>query len=223
MGTPNVIAAKQMTAVIAPGGGELKGGMLEPAHLESLVEVLFRHDAVMHACAIDVSREEDSRIDQHKAQQCNGMTKHLTCEHHRDLVREVWDLRHVLDRYRKRPYAVALKLALYCETHARRTYAAGTQAAVDAAQAILKHIRKCDLADGFTARDLHQKDWSRLTDRDAVEAGLTMLVDYDWLAEQRRQTHGRGRPTTTYAINPRTWDENAPYSCHPQNPQNLYP
>jgi putative DNA primase/helicase len=117
----------------------------------------------------------------------------------------------------------ALKLALYCETHARRTYAAGTQAAVDAAQAILKHIRKCDLADGFTARDLHQKDWSRLTDRDAVEAGLTMLVDYDWLAEQRRQTHGRGRPTTTYAINPRTWDENAPYSCHPQNPQNLYP
>jgi hypothetical protein len=78
--------------------------MLEPAHLESLVEVLFRHDAVMHACAIDVSREEDSRIDQHKAQQCNGMTKHLTCEHHPDLVREVWDLRHVLEGMSRQLY-----------------------------------------------------------------------------------------------------------------------
>ena len=78
-------------------GSELKGGMLDPAHLTSLVEVLFRHDAIMHACAIDVSRETDSRVDHHKAQQCNGMTKNLTCEHHPNLVREVWDLRHVLE------------------------------------------------------------------------------------------------------------------------------
>jgi hypothetical protein len=29
-------------------GDELKGAILEPTHLASLVEVLFRHDAVMH-------------------------------------------------------------------------------------------------------------------------------------------------------------------------------
>jgi hypothetical protein len=39
--------------------GELKGGYLHPSHLQALVEVLFRHDAIMHACAVDVSREDD--------------------------------------------------------------------------------------------------------------------------------------------------------------------
>jgi hypothetical protein len=78
-------------------GGELKGGILRPTHLESLVEVLFRHDALLHACAIDVSREDIASIDQHKAAQCDGITKHLTAEHHANLVREVWDLRRVLE------------------------------------------------------------------------------------------------------------------------------
>jgi hypothetical protein len=78
--------------------------MLDLAHLESLVEVLFRHDAIMHACAIDVSREDDPCIDQHKAQQCDGMTKHLTCEHHANLVREVWDLRQVLEGMSRQLY-----------------------------------------------------------------------------------------------------------------------
>ena len=85
-------------------GGELKGGILGPTHLESLVEVLFRHDALMHACAIDVSCEDNARVDQHKAGQCDGMTKHLTPEHHAELVREVWDLRHVLERMSRQLY-----------------------------------------------------------------------------------------------------------------------
>jgi hypothetical protein len=71
--------------------------MLELAHLESLVDVLFRHDALMHACAIDVSREDDARVERHKAGQCDGMTKHITSEHHAELVRQVWDLRRVLE------------------------------------------------------------------------------------------------------------------------------
>jgi hypothetical protein len=85
-------------------GGELKGGILEPTHLESLVEVLFRHDALMHACAIDVSREDDARVDRHKAGQCDGMTKHLTAEHSANLVHEVWDLRRVLEGMSRQLY-----------------------------------------------------------------------------------------------------------------------
>jgi hypothetical protein len=83
---------------------ELKDGMLQPTHLESLVEVLFRHDALMHACAIDVSREDRARVDQHKADQCDGMTRHLTTEHHSDLIREVWDLRRVLEGMSRQLY-----------------------------------------------------------------------------------------------------------------------
>jgi hypothetical protein len=85
-------------------GGELKGGILEPTHLDSLVEVLFRHDALMHACAIDVSREGNARVDRHKAGQCDGMTKHLTSEHHAELVRQVWDLRRVLEGMSRQLY-----------------------------------------------------------------------------------------------------------------------
>jgi Protein of unknown function (DUF3800) len=85
-------------------GGELKGGILRPSHLESLVEVLFQHDALIHACAIDVSLEDHVRVDQHKAGQCDGITKHLTPEHHPDLVREVWDLRRVLERMPRQLY-----------------------------------------------------------------------------------------------------------------------
>lgn len=85
-------------------GGELKGGILEPTHLASLVEVLFRHDALMHACAIDVSREDNARVDRHKARQCDDMTKHLTTEHNAELVREVWDLRRVLEGMSRQLY-----------------------------------------------------------------------------------------------------------------------
>lgn len=77
--------------------GELKGGVLQLDHLETLVEVLFRHDAIMHACAIDVSREDIDAVDLHKARQCEGITKHLTDEHHPNLVQEVWNLRRVLE------------------------------------------------------------------------------------------------------------------------------
>ena len=77
-------------------GGELKGAMLGPSQLEALVEVLFRHDALMHARAIDVSLEDIARVDEHKARQCDNMTKHLTPEHHPVLVRQVWELRRIL-------------------------------------------------------------------------------------------------------------------------------
>jgi hypothetical protein len=37
-----------------------------------------------------------------------------------------------------------------------------------------------DLADGFTARDIHQHGWSNLSDREHVQAGLDLLGDLDW-------------------------------------------
>jgi hypothetical protein len=58
----------------------------------------------MHACAIDVSSEDNARIDQHKAGQCDGITKHLTTKHHPNLVREVWDLRHALEKMSRQLY-----------------------------------------------------------------------------------------------------------------------
>jgi len=95
----------------------------------------------------------------------------------------------------------ALGLAAYLETHARRAYGAGPEAETAAAKAILSRIRKGDLIDGFTARDVHQRGWSNLSDRGQVQAGLDLLCDLDWIFAVEKS--GNGRPTTHYHINPR--------------------
>lgn len=95
----------------------------------------------------------------------------------------------------------ALALAEYLESHAQRAYAAGSESERAAAKAILARVRKADLADGFTARDVHQSGWANLSDRDQVKAGLDLLCDLDWLVATTAQTGGR--PRTFYTINPR--------------------
>jgi hypothetical protein len=98
----------------------------------------------------------------------------------------------------------SLAFSTYLEGHARRAYGSGSEVATTSAKSILAKIRKHELQDGFTARDVHQRGWSSLSDKEQVQAGLTMLVDFDWLAATHRET-GRsgGRPTTAYSINQR--------------------
>jgi hypothetical protein len=70
----------------------------------------------------------------------------------------------------------ALAFAKYLETHATRAYGAGADPDTAAAQAILKHIRRGDLKDGFTARDVHQSHWANLSDiRQVQSAGSICL------------------------------------------------
>ena len=76
----------------------------------------------------------------------------------------------------------ALAFSKYLESHARRVYGASNTIEVNAAQAILARIRKGDILDGFTARDVHQRDWSGLTDAEHVYAGLNLLADLDYIA-----------------------------------------
>jgi hypothetical protein len=94
-----------------------------------------------------------------------------------------------------------MAMSLYLESHAKRAYASGPEAETAAAKVILLHIKRCDLKDGFTARDVLRPHWARLADRDAVQAALALLIDHQWLACQRIESGGR--PTTTYTINSR--------------------
>ena len=97
----------------------------------------------------------------------------------------------------------ALAFSQYLETHARRLYGA-TNEPERAALAILTKVREGELQDGFTAREVYQHDWSGLTDRKEVQAGLNLLVELHYLAASSAATLGRaGRPTTTYTANPR--------------------
>jgi putative DNA primase/helicase len=95
----------------------------------------------------------------------------------------------------------SLAFSQYLETHARRAYASGSEAATVAAKAILTKIRRHELADGFTARDVHRPRWSNLSDKSQVHAGLDLLVEFDWLATTQRETGGR--PSVVHRINPK--------------------
>jgi Protein of unknown function (DUF3987) len=97
----------------------------------------------------------------------------------------------------------ALALSKYLESHARRVYSASSTVEIGAAKAIAAHIQKGDLVDGFTARDVHQHDWSGLTDRNHVQLGLDLLADLDHLAAKTASgTDWGGRPKVVYTINP---------------------
>jgi hypothetical protein len=99
----------------------------------------------------------------------------------------------------------ALAFATYLESHARRVYGASNQVDVAAGAAILARIRRRDLHDGFTAREVHRKAWSGLTDRDHIQAGLDLLVDHHHLAARTEPAPIQGgKGKTTYTINPKT-------------------
>jgi putative DNA primase/helicase len=99
--------------------------------------------------------------------------------------------------------ARALDMAEYLETHVRRVYGATDAVDIIAAEAILAHIRRGDLKDGFTVREVHHKNWSRLTDCNHVQRGIDLLVELDHLAADASDAKpAGGRPKVSYRINP---------------------
>ena len=95
----------------------------------------------------------------------------------------------------------AIAFAGYLTTHAHRVYGAGTEGETAAAKAILRRIRKDDLQDGFSARDIYRAAWSSLSDRGQVQSGLDLLADLDWVRAEHIPTGGRAK--VLYRINPR--------------------
>lgn len=73
--------------------GELKGGSLDVRHLKALVDMLFAHEAILHAVAIDMSREDKDKLEEHKNNQSGMLTAQLTSGHNSQLVAEFHKLR----------------------------------------------------------------------------------------------------------------------------------
>lgn len=93
----------------------------------------------------------------------------------------------------------ALAWGDYLETHAKRAYGSILQPEVSAAKAILSRIKKGDLPNTFTGRDIQRRGWARLQDRMQIRNALDLLVDYNWLDMEQRDETG-GRPATTYHL-----------------------
>jgi len=98
----------------------------------------------------------------------------------------------------------ALRWARHLETHAVRAYASTSLDNAEAARAIWRRVRKGDVPQPFTARDIYRKGWAGLADKSRAEAGLIALCDADWLrSTMADQGDGGGRPSTIYHLNPK--------------------
>jgi hypothetical protein len=77
--------------------GELKGRSLSDLQLKNVVEVLWRHQALLHVVAVNVGLEDADGIRRHKLIQAEKMTQNLTDEHQPELIAEVEKLRASLE------------------------------------------------------------------------------------------------------------------------------
>ena len=93
----------------------------------------------------------------------------------------------------------ALAWSEYLESHALRAYGSITQPETATAKAILQRIRKGDLPNEFKGWEVWRPGWARLSDREQVQDGLRLLVDYGHLFEETHNTGGR--PSTIYTVN----------------------
>ena len=95
----------------------------------------------------------------------------------------------------------ALGWADYLRSHANRLYSSGETMAEDGARLIIE--RRHQLPEYFTARNVHQKGWAGLGDRDTVTAAIEMLITANHCREVvGKPVPGGGRPTTSYCWNP---------------------
>ena len=85
--------------------------------------------------------------------------------------------------------ARALDWCEFLEPHARRVYAPVTDNGLSAAHEILN--RKEQIESAFTARQIYQRGWSGLDRAETVQAGIEVLIEYGWLAEDEEETGGR--------------------------------
>jgi putative DNA primase/helicase len=105
--------------------------------------------------------------------------------------------------------ARALDWCEYLRSHAERIYQSATIPQTSGARVILKKVKSRALVDGFTPREIAQKNWTGLNDVEAVRKALALLVDYDYLRVERTiATSVGGRSSERYFINPNIGDAN---------------
>jgi putative DNA primase/helicase len=106
------------------------------------------------------------------------------------------------------PTLKAIQWAAYLESHARRIYSIATNSAAISARALAKRIEKGDLRNGFTLREIYRKHWTGLSDKEAVDQAIDLLLELGWLKELPEETGGK--PKIRYWINPTLLPKTAP-------------
>ena len=75
------------------GSGEPKGSKLSEEQIAWVISILNDYDVFVTACGIDIGIHTDDQITTHKQGQAANITKHVTPEHHSNIVRQLEELR----------------------------------------------------------------------------------------------------------------------------------
>ena len=93
----------------------------------------------------------------------------------------------------------------FLEAHAKKIYAAETNADISAAHALADKIKAAAIEDCDHVRDLYRPQWSGLKTPEAVWSGLMALQKLGWVKIEERETGGRR--ADVLLINPRLKDK----------------
>lgn len=101
----------------------------------------------------------------------------------------------------------AIAWLAYFESHANRIYGSGANAIPKIAKELIKHLRKGDIEEPFTLRDIYYgKHWAGLGTAKQVEEVVVYLVEKHYLASKLVKS-GKGRPAEKYWVNPQIYEE----------------
>ncbi len=139
-------------------------------------------------------------------------SRHPALESHlskyRKLVPAIALLHHLVEGHTGRIGVASLNCAIHWHiflfAHAERCYSGVTSNQTEGARALLDHIRKGELVDGFTARNVYRKGWSLLGNTKEATEAAEFLSDMGWVRGVRddRKNIIEGKPTTRYFIHP---------------------
>ena len=73
--------------------GEVKGRLLTEVQTAKVLDLLHKNSCIFEAVAIDMGLETDEGLEGHRTGQAGALTRHLTDEHHPNVVAGVWNLR----------------------------------------------------------------------------------------------------------------------------------
>jgi hypothetical protein len=101
------------------------------------------------------------------------------------------------------PTLQAIAWCEYLETHARRVYASALSPSMERAAALLKRIKRGDVTEGYSVRDIYVHGWERLQTIEETEDALQTLEAYGWVHVETVSAGPKGgRPSKTVHIHP---------------------
>jgi putative DNA primase/helicase len=95
----------------------------------------------------------------------------------------------------------------YLESHARRIYNLGLNKRVQGAKAFSKKLKKKEVSNPFSARDVYRKEWSYLSKVEDVQNACEELIELGWLREETISPSKGQKGKTQYHINPKVWGD----------------